>query len=68
MMKLPFHSLCFIVFPPLPIPMFVLDLPRRLAAMANALLGMLIVDLLLLLSSDSEVLVLQFMLSCPPSP
>lgn len=38
-----------LVFPPLPVQLFGFDLPRRLVAVADALLGKLDIDLLLLL-------------------
>jgi hypothetical protein len=41
--------LLLLVFPELPIPLFALDLPRRLVAVADALLGMVNIELLLLL-------------------
>jgi hypothetical protein len=42
-----FDSLCFLFFPLLPVPLFDLDLPRKLVG--DATLGMFNIDLLLLL-------------------
>jgi hypothetical protein len=39
-MKLFFRGLCFQVFPPLPVPLFALNLPRRLVAVAGVFSGM----------------------------
>jgi hypothetical protein len=47
MMTLLFQALCLIVFLLLPVPLFALDLPCRLVAVADALLGMVTIDLLL---------------------
>jgi hypothetical protein len=47
MMRFLFRSLCFLVPPPLPVPLFAL--PYTLVAMADALPGMLNLHLLLLL-------------------
>jgi hypothetical protein len=44
-----FCALCFLIFPPFPIPVSPLDLPCRRVALADALLGMVNTDLLLLL-------------------
>jgi hypothetical protein len=49
MMKFFFHALCFLVPPPLPIPLFAVSLPRWLVAVAIALLSMISIDLLPLL-------------------
>jgi hypothetical protein len=46
-----FRVLCFLIPPPLPASLFTLALPRRLVAVADALLGMVDIDLLLLLPS-----------------
>jgi hypothetical protein len=48
MMRFVFHVLCFLVPPPLPVPLFALALPHRLVAMADALFGMVTVDLIVL--------------------
>jgi hypothetical protein len=48
MMRFLFRVLCFLVPPPLPVPWFAPALPQRLVAVANALLGMVNIDLLLL--------------------
>jgi hypothetical protein len=42
-------ALCFLASPLLPVPLFILALPHRLAAVADALLSMVHVDLLLIL-------------------
>jgi hypothetical protein len=47
-MRFLFHVLCFLIPPPLPVPCFALALPRRLVAVANAFLGVVNIDLLLL--------------------
>jgi hypothetical protein len=44
-----FRPLCFLVFPPFPIPLLVLNLPRRLVAEGDALLGMIDIALYYLL-------------------
>jgi hypothetical protein len=44
-----FPALCFVAFPPLPIPLVALALSRRLVAVADTLLGIVNIDLLLLL-------------------
>jgi hypothetical protein len=49
MMKFFFHALCFLVPSPLPVPLFALSLPSRLVAVADALLGMVYIDLVFLL-------------------
>jgi hypothetical protein len=43
-----FCATCFLVPPPLPVPFFALALRRRLVAVADALLGMIDIDFLLL--------------------
>jgi hypothetical protein len=49
MMRFQSHTQDFLVFPPsLPLPLFALNLPRRLAAIADAFLGMVNIDWLLL--------------------
>jgi hypothetical protein len=48
-MKFFFHALCFLVRPLLPVPLFLLALSRKLVTMADALLGVVHIDLLLLL-------------------
>jgi hypothetical protein len=47
-MKFFFHALCFFVPPLLPVPWFPLALSRKLVTMADALLGVVHIDLLLL--------------------
>jgi hypothetical protein len=47
MMRLLFTALCLIVFLLLSVPVFALDLPCRLVAVADALLDMITIDLLL---------------------
>jgi hypothetical protein len=49
MMRFSFRVLCFLVPPPLPVPSFSLALPCKLVAMADALLGLVDLDFLLLL-------------------
>jgi hypothetical protein len=44
MMRLLFCALCFLILSPLPLPLSTLNLPARLVAVANALLGMLNID------------------------
>jgi hypothetical protein len=44
MMRFLFCTLCFLVFPQLPVPLFALAMPRRLVAVADALLGMVNID------------------------
>jgi hypothetical protein len=44
-----FPALCFVAFPPLPIPLVALAPSRRLVAVADTLLGIVNIDLLLLL-------------------
>jgi hypothetical protein len=48
MMRFVFHVLCFLVPPPLSVPLFALALPHRLVAVADALFGMVTVDLIVL--------------------
>jgi hypothetical protein len=38
-------SLCLLILPPLPVPLFALNLPRRLVAVAKALSGMVNINL-----------------------
>jgi hypothetical protein len=42
-----FCAFCFLAFPPLLVPVFALDLPRRLVDVADAILGTIKIDLLL---------------------
>jgi hypothetical protein len=46
-MRFLFHALCFLVPPPLPVPLF--TLPRSFVAVADAIAGMANIHLLLLL-------------------
>jgi hypothetical protein len=54
-MRFLFHALCFLVFPPRPVPLTALDLPCRLVAVADALLAMTNIDLLLFLPAIQKI-------------
>jgi hypothetical protein len=57
-MRFLFRAPVFLAFPPPPpFLLFAINMPRRLAAVADALLGMVNSDLLLLLPSDNAVIV-----------
>jgi hypothetical protein len=49
MMRFLFRTLCFLVPPPLPVRWFALALSHKLVVVADALMGMVSIDMLLLL-------------------